>query len=408
MKIFRYFITKFFFKRAMLVFSVLFLLFLSNFLLFIAARSTVSTLQGYHEIKRLNQDNAYIANPDPDSEHNPDMDRDDTQAVYDYLHQNQFRYALFTDGFMVELSNNYDKEVSCEYLNEEYYQLNPQFEVSQGTGLYFDYQMDDCPEIPVLIGKGLSETYPLGSQIELVDPGLLKPVKLKVQGILKDNISHANLLSLSSKEYYNFSIIIPVNEAYINQADIGIQYNALFNMVLLQVSREDVDDFAAHIQNTLGRKYNFFTQEENFKYFNEYFVGSLQVMLTVTAVLLLLLFCMAVWSSLSSIRLMIKDFTINLFVGLRYSKLRKILYGYYGLLFLGSMIALFAIAAYTRMYVWMEQESLLCTFGLFGLIEMDWISLCTVGIFNLLLGVVLVEIMMWRIKKIPISLGVLQ
>ena len=408
MKIFRYFITKFFFKRVMLVFSVLFLLFLSNFLLFVAARSTVATLQGCREIKRLDQEDTYIAQVTVDSVPKPGVDQDDTQAVYDYLHQNHLRYALFTDGSIVTLSNNYDMEVSCAYLNEEYYQLNPQFEVSQGTGLYFDYQMDDCPEIPVLIGKGLSESYPLGSQIEIVDPGLLKPVKFKVQGILKENISHGNIHSPNSMTYYNFSIIIPVNKDYINQAGMELQWNALSDIILLQVSQQDADDFAAHIQNTLGETFNFATQEQYFDSFNEYFIGSLQVMLTVTAVLLLVLSCMAVWSSLSSIRLMIKDFTINLFVGLRYSKLRKILYGYYGLLFLGSMIALFAIAAYTRMYFWMEQESLLCTFGLFGLIEMDWISLCTVGIFNLLLGVVLVEIMMWRIKKIPISLGVLQ
>ncbi len=59
------------------------------------------------------------------------------------------------------------------YLNEQYYRLNG-FELSQGTDLDFDYQLDG--EIPVLIGKGLSKTYPVGSTIEMEESVLGRPL----------------------------------------------------------------------------------------------------------------------------------------------------------------------------------------------------------------------------------------
>ena len=173
----------------LIVFSVFLLLFLSDYLVFIAARSTVSTFQGYEEMKHLNQTGNYIANLDPNSDMNMgNIDKSDTQNVYDYLNDNNLSYALFTDGFIVSLPNDYDMKVSFAYLNEEYYKLNRQFEIAQGKDLDFDYSFDDDIEIPVLIGKGLSETYPLGSMIKIEDPVLQKQIILKVQGILKPNI----------------------------------------------------------------------------------------------------------------------------------------------------------------------------------------------------------------------------
>ena len=189
MKIFKFFITKIFLRKLLIVFSVFLLLFLSDYLVFIAARSTVSTFQGYEEMKHLNQTGNYIANLDPNSDMNMgNIDKSDTQNVYDYLNDNNLSYALFTDGFIVSLPNDYDMKVSFAYLNEEYYKLNRQFEIAQGKDLDFDYSFDDDIEIPVLIGKGLSETYPLGSMIKIEDPVLQKQIILKVQGILKPNI----------------------------------------------------------------------------------------------------------------------------------------------------------------------------------------------------------------------------
>lgn len=397
-------------RKLLIVFSVFLLFFLSDYLVFIAARSTVSTFQGYDEMKHLNQTGNYIANLDPNSDMNMGkIDKNDTQSVYDYLNNNNFRYALFTDGFIVSLPNVYDMKVSFAYLNEEYYKLNRQFEISQGKDLDFDYCFgNDDIEIPVLIGKGLSETYPLGSTIKVDDPALQREIILKVHGILKANIYHSNLYSLSSKQYYNFSVVIPVNEDFLNNSNVGLQLQGLFDIILLQTSRNEIEDLREVIRDRLGLKFNFRTQEENFEYFNEYYFSSLKIIAVLTAILVLILTCLTIWNSLASIRMMIKDFTINLFVGLSYSKLRKIFYGYYGILFFANLIVLFIITAYSRYGTWIRKDASFSTFGLFGVIGMDWLALGAVLFFDIIIGIIVVEIMLWRIKKVPISLGVLQ
>ena len=393
----------------LIVFSVFLLLFLSDYLVFIAARSTVSTFQGYEEMKHLNQTGNYIANLDPNSDMNMgNIDKSDTQNVYDYLNDNNLSYALFTDGFIVSLPNDYDMKVSFAYLNEEYYKLNRQFEIAQGKDLDFDYSFDDDIEIPVLIGKGLSETYPLGSMIKIEDPVLQKQIILKVQGILKPNIYHSNFYSLSSKQYYNFSVVIPVNEDFLNNSNVGLQLQGLFDIILLQTSKNEIEGLRKVMQDRLGLKFNFYTQEENFEYFNKYYFSSLKIIAILTTILTLIIIGLTIWNSLASIRVMIKDFTINLFVGLSYSRLRKIFYGYYGILFFANLIVLFIITAYSRYGTWIRKDASFSTFGLFGVIGMDWLALGAVLFFDIIIGMIIVEIMFWRIKKVPISLGVLQ
>lgn len=409
MKIFRFFITKIFLKKAIVVFGVLVLLFVSNYLVFITARSTFSTIQGYEEMKRFNQSGNYIANLDPSSDMNMgEIDLSDTQKVYDYLN-NDMRYALFTDGFIISLPNSYDMEVSFAYLNKEYYELSKQFGVSQGNHLNFEYSLDkDDIEIPVLIGEGLSETYPIGTIIEAEDPALMKQVNYKVEGILKPNANHSNMYSLSSKQYYNFSVVIPINEDFIDNSNLGFQLQGLFDIILLQTTENEIADLREIFQSNLGLQFNFYTQEENFEYYNEFYFGSLKLITILTSVLTCVLTCIAVWSSLASIRLMIKDFTINLFVGLSYSKLRRILYGYYGVLSIINLIVLFIITACSRYGTWLRKDASFSTFGLLGVIGMDWLALLAVLSFDVIIGIIIVEIMMWRIKKVPISLGVLQ
>ena len=122
------------------------LLLMANYTTFTAARSILSTFQGYQEIKCMDQEGTYIANLDPDS--NVDMDvinQNRTQGVYDYLNNN-FEYAFYTDGFMVRIPNDDDMEISLCYMNEAYYELN-QFELSQGTELEFDYPFDSDKDV---------------------------------------------------------------------------------------------------------------------------------------------------------------------------------------------------------------------------------------------------------------------
>ncbi len=390
----------------MIILGVFLLIFLSNYLIFTATRSVTSTLQGYNEIKYLNQEGNYIANLSIDSDMGI-LDKDDTQKVYDYLNDN-LNYALFTDGFTIPVPNTYDMEVSVAYINEEYYNLNKQFEISQGENLVFDYSFDGDIEIPVLIGKGLSETYPLGSTFNIEDPVLEKTITLKVQGILKQDIYHSNLYAISSKQYYNFSVILPITEEFIANSNIGLHLNGLFDIILVQTSKDKIEELSEVIQDNLGLDFKFNTQQENFEFFNQYYFSSLKTIGVITIIVVIILTCLSVWSSLVGIRLMIKDFTINLFVGLSYSRLKQIFYGYYGILFLINLVALFATTAYSRYGFWARKELFFATFGFLGLAEIDWVALLAVLFFDIIIGIIIVEVVIWRIKKVPISLGVLQ
>lgn len=407
MKLFKFFVSKIFLRRIVPAIGIILLICLSNHTTFIAARTVFSTYQGYQETRALNQDGNYIANLDPN---NPvdfgAIDADKTKAVYDYLSSN-FDYAFYVDGFMVSIPNRDDMEISLCYMNEAYYQLS-QFHLSQGTGLTFDSHFDGNNEIPILIGKGLSKTYPVGSTIDLEVPALGQEITLRVQGVLEQNAYHSNYYTLNSKSYYNFSIILPVNEEFLDHATLDLRVNGLMNIVILQTTEDKISDLRAFIQDTLGMKLNFFSQQDNYEYFNEYYFHSLKIVAVTSVILLLLITCLSVWNALVGIRLMLKDLTINLLVGLSYSKLRKMFYSYFGILFLINLVIVFAITAFNRYGCWLRKDTTFATYGLFGLIGIDWLSLLAVVFTDIVIGVVVVECMLWRIKKVPISLGVLQ
>ena len=407
MKIFKFFVSKIFLRKVIPSISVILLICMSNYITFIAARTVISTFQGYQETRELKQEGNFIANLDPNSASDfGAIDTKGTQKVYNYL-SSHFDYAFYVDGFMVSIPNSYDMEISLCYMNEAYYELN-QFQLSQGTNLEFDFQFDGNNEVPVLIGKGLSETYPVGSMIDIEDPALEQAITLRVQGVLEENAYHSNYNTLNSKSYYNFSIFIPVNEEYIGHADLGLQVNGLMEIVILQTTEEKISDLSEFIQDTLGLKLNFFSQQDNYEYFSEYYFHSLKIVAVISLILLLIITCLSVWSALVSIRLMLKDLTINLLVGLSHSKLRKIFYGYFGIVFLLNLVIVFAFTAVNRYGCWLRKDATFATYGLFGLIGMDWLALLCVVASDIIIGIIVVEIMLWKIKKVPISLGVLQ
>lgn len=407
MKLFKFFVSKIFLRRIIPGISIILLICLSNYTTFIATRTVFSTYQGYQETSKLNQDGTYIANLDPNSPVDfGTIDADKTKAVYDYLSSN-FDYAFYVDGLMVSIPNRDDMEISLCYMNEAYYQLK-QFHLSQGTDLTFDSHFNGSNEIPVLIGKGLSKTYPVGSTIVLDNSALGQEITLRVQGVLEQNAYHSNYYALNSKSYYNFSIILPVNEEFLDHANLDLQVNELMNIVILQTTEEKIADLSAVIQDTLGMKLNFFDQQDNYEYFNEYYFHSLKIVAITSVILLLLITCLSVWNALVGIRLMLKDLTINLLVGLSYSKLRKMFYSYFGILFLINLVIVFAITVFNRYGCWLRKDTTFVTYGLFGLIGIDWLSLLAVVVTDIIIGVIVVECMLWRIKKVPISLGVLQ
>jgi hypothetical protein len=406
MRILQFFITRIFLKRWILVLGMAILLFLANYLSFTAARSIISTFQGYQEIESLNQKGTFIANLDPDSE--ADFDRieiDDTQKVYEYLNNN-YTYALQVDGFVNPLDNKHNMEVSFSYINEEAYKIN-QFRLSQGNHLNFNYKFNK-EEIPVLVGAGLATTYPVGSNIEITDPITQQLVNLKVQGVLEKNTHRSNFYAPNSKNYFNFSVFLPINEEFIQSAGLDLHVNGLMDIALLDTTEEKAMNLKELIQENLGLEFNFFNQQENFNYFEDYYVSSLKIIGMITFILLLIIVCLATWNTLISIRLMIKDFTINLLVGLSQSKLRAIFYSYFGILFSINLAALFVITAFNRYGFWLSKDSMFATYGVFGLISMDWFALLIVLFIDLVIGLAIVEITIKKINSIPISVGVLK
>lgn len=402
MKILHFFITKIFFKRWILVLGMIILLFLANYLSFTATRSIISTYQGYQEMEYLNQKGTFIANLDPDSESDFNkIELDDTKNVYEYLNDN-YTYALQVNGFISSLHSKDNMEVSFNYINEESYKTK-QFKLSQGNHLNFNYK----EEIPILVGVGLSKTYPVGSSIEIKDPITHKLVNLKVQGVLEKNTYQSNFYAPNSKNYFNFAVFLPINEDFIQKSSLDLHVNGLMELALLSTSKEEAMKLSKFIEEKLDLKFNFFSQQENFTYFEDYYTNSLKIICSITFILLLLTIVLATWNTLISIRLMIKDFTINLLVGLSYSKLRLIFYSYFGILFSINIIILFIIVAFNRYSFWLNKDSILATYGIFGLISMDWLSILTVILIDFIIGFIIVEITIKKIKKIPISVGVL-
>lgn len=224
----------------------------------------------------------------------------------------------------------------------------------------------------------------------------------------EENAYHSNYNTLNSKSYYNFSIFIPVNEEYIGHANLGLQVNGLMEIVILQTTEEKISDLSEAIQDTLGLKLNFFSQQDNYEYFSEYYFHSLKLVAVISLILLLVITCISVWNALVSIRLMLKDLTINLLVGLSYSKLRKTFYSYYGIVFFINLVIVFSFTAFVRYGCWLRKDATFATYGLFGLIGMDWLALLFVVASDIIIGIIIVESMLRKIKKVPISLGVLQ
>ena len=71
-----------------------------------------------------------------------------------------------------------------------------------------------------------------------------------------------------------------------------------------------------------------------------------------------------------------------------------------------ALIATFT--AFNRYGCWLRKDATFATYGLFGLIGMDWLALLLVVVSDIAIGIIVVESMLWKIKKVPISLGVLQ
>lgn len=407
MKAFRFFFKKIFLRKALITLSIVSLLFIVNYITFTLARSFLSTAEGSEEMAKINQPGVYISNVDLDSERDiGELSDKEIEETYNYLNDN-FSYAFYTEGFVADVPNKYDMDVTLAYMNENYYKVSD-VSPAEGDDLNFNYTMGNSGNIPVLVGAGLREEYPIGSAFTTHDPGLEKDVTFEVRGVLPENKSHSNMYALNSKQYYNFSIFIPANDEYIEDSSSYLKLNGLTDLILLKTSKDDVSLLKNYTHEKLGVDFNYYTQKENNEFYYEYFTTALRAISIISISMIAVVSAISIWSTLVSIRLMIKDFTINLLVGLSYGKLRKILSTYFGILFTLNIIVLLALTSYARYGSWSRKESTFATYGFLGLIEMDWLSLLSVACVDIVIGIIIVEVMMWRIKKVPISLGVLQ
>lgn len=406
MKIFKFFITKIMFTKPVFIISMTVLLFLVNYFAFIGSRSIISTLQGYQEIQVLNKKGSYIANLDPNSDINTDkINKKDTQKIYNYLNKN-YNYAFQADGFVTELANNYDMEETLNYINEAAYNLN-QYDFPQNNKLYFNYDHNK-DDIPVVVGPGIAESYPIGTSMKIQDSVLNRALELKVNGVLNSNTHRSNFYAPNSKNYYNFSIFVPANKRFINDSNVDLQLNGLMDLVLLESTKKDAENISKYVEENLNIKLNFFSQKENFQYFERYYINSIKIIGLLMFILIVILLLLALWNISTSIKLMTKEFTINLLVGMSYARLRTIFYYYFGLLFLINIMIIFLITLYSRYQVWLEKDAIFATYGTFGLIDIDWIALLIVTLIDIVIGIIIVELSIKKLKKIPISLGVLQ
>ena len=61
--------------------------------------------------------------------------------------------------------------------------------------------------------------------------------------------------------YYNFQFFFPVNEDFINHANMDIQFNGLMD-TLLDTSKEEIENLSEIIKDNLGLRFNFFSQRK--------------------------------------------------------------------------------------------------------------------------------------------------
>lgn len=357
-------------KRTISCLCIVLLLFAANYIAFTGIRSLLSTIQGYEEMRPLERAGTYIANLDPESE--PDLasiTNADMQKTFDYI-QRSFNCAVYSDGYITELPGC-DMEVALDYVSEEYCTLFPP-ELTQGSASGFDNDLDG--KIPVVVGSGLSKAYPLGSEILITDPALGRPVTYRVTGVLKQNACRSNFYSLNWKSYFNFSILVPINEEFIENSGIDFHANALMNLIVLNTTGEKTQELGDTIANTLGIKLNFYTQSENNAEFKDNYLPALLLRFG----LALILFAAAAFIELRTESLTGIHWTVLCAVGLA---------------------ATAALTAVDRHSAWIEKSTLVAAYGFLDLIGIDWLALAAVMIIDALLFALII---VCKRKKLPL------
>lgn len=392
-------------KRWLPLLGFLIVLFLANLLLFTGVRSLISTYQGFRENAFLLQDGIFISNIDPEKNDQVDYDQidlDQTRKVYDYL-EDHTHYGIEMFGYTTDLANQDEMDVLVNYVNQLGFQLRP-LPIAEGESLNFE---DGNPK-GVLVGAGLAQDYPIGCHFDFDNPVTGQTEEVFTVGILETNAYRSNLYALNSKNYFNYTVFYPLTPNFIQSSTKDLQVNALNDLILTQSSREEADQVKDLIKATTGLSYNFFSQARNTAYFQDYYGQSIAFVMGLTLLAMILAVFLAVWINLVSIRLAIRDMTLHMLVGLTYHRLRLILYQFYGILLAIVMLVLTLFTSYNRYTTIFRKDAIFASLGFLRLVDIDWAALGIVLLVNLLCLPVIVEIMMAKIKRKPISLGVFE
>lgn len=406
MRAFKFFVNKIFLRKIVLCISVIFLMLFVNYTVFSSSRTLISSYQGSKQMQSMNPENSYVGMENV-SDDEQDISEEKVQEVYKYLEKN-CQYSMYHEGEMIHIPiNNEITEIPITYINEEYYKLS-NIELSKGKKLNFDFKFSKNTEIPVLVGNELAKDYPIGSKIKIKTGSFDKKIVLKVSGVLKKDFCYTNNRLFCSQEYQNFSIIFPVNRSVIKNANLDLLENGLYNLIILNTNKESANKVSKVIKDKLNINIEFMSREQNKAFFDDYLYSAIRFIGIIVGIILLITMSISIWNVIVSVRLMKKDFTISLLTGLSYSKLRKILYSFYTLMFSADTMIVFLIIFFDRKRAWHEKNSYGCIYGVLGLADKDWMALLIVIVVDVIVGTILVESMMYKIKKIPISLGVLQ
>ncbi|MCI6533121.1 MAG: hypothetical protein SO053_03050 [Bifidobacterium animalis] len=408
LKLFRFFSTRIFLKKPILVVATILLMILASCMPFMCVRSVVSLAQGIREFSSFDREGTYVMDLDDASFDTFRQYTDESaQRVFDRLDE-QYEYAVFVDGFLADLPNSHNRNVAVAYMNENWNEFN-RLPTSTGGDLNFDYKFTDDTTIPVLVGRGLADDYPLGSTFVMRDPALDRDMRYEVKGVLADNAAHSNLKALDSKTYYNFSIIVPVNRSFLKTEKNALKINLLFDLVLFNAKRSDVTRLEDYAGQVTPGPLRFSSYQDLKNDLNQYYMPSMRSLIAACAAFIVLLVIVAVWSSLAGIRIMMRECTVNILVGLSYQKLRNLLFAHYMVLGLIAWAVVVALTITMRQTAWAMNDPLAKTLGWAGgLIPMDWIGLYSSFVVMVAIAALLAQIVTWRVKRIPISLGVLQ
>ena len=225
---------------------------------------------------------------------------------------------------------------------------------------------------------------------------------------MKKNECHANYYALNSMSYYNYSIIIPINKEFFMKANSAFKVDTMLETIIINGSKESVSNLSKEIHDEWKIKVNFHSQKENNEFFEDYYVYRMRLIVILTIIFLAIIIGVSIWNAVVCVRLMKKDFTINLLVGMSYKELKKILYKSFAIIFTLNILVVSVHSAMCRVIAWKSKNALVASYGFLGLASNEWLGVLAMILVDSLIGVIIVECIVKRIKKIPISLGVMQ